>query len=202
MAVITSKDKCFTIDGARMSFNSRDVTPIGDGVRITNKSTGSSIDVKVANTTLNGVQATSVQDILTFVDQYFFELGGGDGQGVTWGDVTDKPAFLAEGATAAEARLAIGAGTSDYTLPAGGSATTYLAGDGTWKTPANTTYSVIPEAEFNTGSATTARAVSAQSLNRDIQAKVISYLSGLPGFAAGASLQVNATGDGFEWVTA
>lgn len=152
------------------------------------------------DTTLDGSSYASAKELAVALSN--FSKGGGDGQGVTWEDVTDKPAFLAEGATAAEARNAIGAGTSDYTLPAGGSATTYLAGDGTWKTPANTTYSVISETEFNTGSAATARAVSAQSLNRDIQAKVISYLSALPGFAAGASLQVNAAGDGFEWVTA
>lgn len=152
------------------------------------------------DTTLDGASFANAKELAVALSN--FSKGGGDGQGVAWEDITDKPAVIAEGATAAEARAAIGAGTSNYTLPAGGSASTYLAGDGTWKTPANTTYSVIPEAEFNANTASTARAVSAQSLNRDIQAKVISYLTGLPGFAAGASLQVNAAGDGFEWVTA
>lgn len=87
---------------------------------------------------------------------------------VSWEDITDKPVVIAEGATETEARDAIGAGTSDYDLPVGGTATTFLAGDNTWKTPPNTTYSIITDTEFNTGTATTARTVSAQSLNRDI----------------------------------
>lgn len=92
-------------------------------------------------------------------------------------------------------------GANNYALPAGGTATTYLRGDGTWVTPTNTTYTVITDTEFNTGSATTARSVSAVSLNRDVQAKIVSYLLSLDGAAAGNILTVNAGGDGFEWIT-
>lgn len=41
--------------------------------------------------------------------------GGGAGGGVAWGDVTDKPAVIAAGATQVAARTAIGAGTGDGT---------------------------------------------------------------------------------------
>lgn len=58
----------------------------------------------------------------------------------------------------------------------------FLRDDGSWQvTPdTNTTYSIIGESEFNTGSATDARTVSAVSLNRDIAAKV-SALAGAVG---------------------
>lgn len=90
-----------------------------------------------------------------------------------------------------DGKLDIGTGTQ--------SAATYRRGDGTWQTPANTTYTVITEAEFNTGSATTSKVVSAVSLNRDIQAKILSYLPTLPGYAVGAVLTVTPTG--IEWVS-
>lgn len=95
MAVIVSKDKCFVVDGTRMSFNSRDVSTLANGVRITNRATGSYVDIPVNGTTLNGVNATSVQDILDFVDEYFFEIGGGaggdGGAGLTWDDTSMLP---------------------------------------------------------------------------------------------------------------
>lgn len=52
--------------------------------------------------------------------------GGGSGS-VAWDDVTDKPAFVASGTTAAAARTVIGAGTSDLAL--GTTSTTAKAGD-------------------------------------------------------------------------
>lgn len=49
------------------------------------------------------------------------------GGSVAWGDVTGKPAVIAAGADAAEARTAIGAGTSSLVI--GTTATTAMAGD-------------------------------------------------------------------------
>nr|DAO57800.1 MAG TPA: Head fiber protein triple repeating helix-turn-helix, VIRAL.52A [Caudoviricetes sp.] len=46
---------------------------------------------------------------------------------VAWGDITGKPAVIAAGADAAEARTAIGAGTSSLVI--GTTATTAMAGD-------------------------------------------------------------------------
>lgn len=53
--------------------------------------------------------------------------GGGGVGSVAWGDVTDKPAFIGAGSTAAAARTVIGAGTSDLAL--GTTSTTAKAGD-------------------------------------------------------------------------
>lgn len=46
---------------------------------------------------------------------------------VAWGDITGKPAVIAAGADATEARTAIGAGTSSLVI--GTTATTAMAGD-------------------------------------------------------------------------
>lgn len=62
------------------------------------------------------------------------------------------------------------------------SATTYLSGDGSWATPPNTTYTAIAEAEATTGTATTARAVSAASQARDIPIRVRAYFATLAGY--------------------
>lgn len=52
---------------------------------------------------------------------------GGGGGSVAWGDITGKPAVIGAGATAADARTAIGAGTSSLAL--GTTSTTAKAGD-------------------------------------------------------------------------
>lgn len=63
----------------------------------------------------------------------------------------------------------------DVRVPTGGTAGSFLANDNTWKTPPNTTYTAISEAEATTGTATTARAVSAQSQKRDILNRTKKY---------------------------
>lgn len=115
---------------------------------------------------------------------------------------TSAQGALAE--TALQPGDAVDLSTLDARVPDGGTNGQVLKkdanGNNIWAADNNTTYQVITEAEFNGGSASTARTVSAVSLNRDIQAKVISYLQSLDGFAAGAVLTVNSTGDGLEWV--
>ncbi len=46
--------------------------------------------------------------------------GGGEPAPVTWNNVQDKPAIIAAGATQEAARAAIGAGTSNLAIGAGG----------------------------------------------------------------------------------
>ena len=199
MAIITTNEGSIIIDNGTISSEPKGTFSckiVGDVLQLRSQ-IGVTYDLKASDTTVDGASFTDPKDLLDTLSS--FSKGGGDGQGVTWEEVTDKPAVIAEGATQAEARNKIGAGTSNYSLPAGGSASNYLKGDGTWGTPANTTYSIITEAEFNTGTSNTGRTVSAQSLNRDILAGIVKYLQGLNGYAEGASLQVTA--NGIEWVT-
>lgn len=55
------------------------------------------------------------------------EFTGGDGAAVKWGDIEDKPAFIAAGEDAEAARSAIGAGTSNLAI--GTTSTTAMRGD-------------------------------------------------------------------------
>lgn len=52
------------------------------------------------------------------------------------------------------------------------SSSTYLRGDGSWATPTNTTYSVPTQAEAEAGTATTARAFSAQRTRQAADAAI------------------------------
>ena len=59
---------------------------------------------------------------------------------------------------------------TDLTTTGTASSSTYLRGDGSWATPTNTTYSVPTQAEAEAGTATTARAFSAQRVRQAIDA--------------------------------
>lgn len=124
----------------------------GDYVLLSNMNESWSLDYK--KDTLDGNLESSSKDLFDKIINLFLN-GGDSGNGavesVTGGlvDSTDPK-------------------NPTVDLPTGGSATTFLSGDKTWKTPTNTTYSVIAEAEASTGTAATGRVVSAASLKRDI----------------------------------
>lgn len=70
--------------------------------------------------------------------------GGG---GVSWGDITDKPAVIASGADAASARTAIGAGTSSLVI--GTTATTAKAGNAVQTATQTTATAISPGTATN-----------------------------------------------------
>ena len=139
--------------------------------------------------------------------QGFKSGGSGPGTEVSWNDVTDKPtqftpsahthlaaditdlgtAATTDSADYATASQGVLAGTAlqpgdlDTKVPDGGTSGQVLkkdaSGNNVWSVDANTTYAVITETEFNTGTSSTARAVSAASLNRDINSKLDLRLS-------------------------
>lgn len=59
--------------------------------------------------------------------------------------------------------------SANQLIPAGGSETTFLAGDNSWKVPVNTTYPALTEANANAGTATTASTISALVLKAAIE---------------------------------
>ena len=61
---------------------------------------------------------------------------------------------------------------TDLTATGTRSSSTYLRGDGSWATPTNTTYSVPSQAEAEAGTATTARAFSAQRVRQAANAAI------------------------------
>lgn len=162
---------------------------------------GNTYSLSIEDTSLDGDTFENAQELLEALTS--FKIGGDDGNGVIlWSNITELPQFLAAGSTAALARQAIGAGTgnSNYSLPTGGTAGQYLNHQGQWSVPpdTNTTYAVITNTEFNTGTSNTARSVSAVSLNRDINAKLSTFLQGISGYSEGAILTVGVNGP--EWV--
>lgn len=104
----------------------------------------------------------------------------------TWGNISGKPAVVAEGATAAAARTAIGAGTSNLSI--GTTASTAAAGNhthGAATTSAPGFMSAADKTKLNGISD------GATNYNDD---NVISALQALDGYAEGAVLTVTAEG--------
>ena len=68
---------------------------------------------------------------------------------------------------------------SSRLVPTGGSATTFLAGDGAWKTPpdTNTTYQALTAAQASTGTDTAARTISAKVLHDEIARQIAEALA-------------------------
>lgn len=223
---IVTKPNCISIDGKLYPKNSYTLKPSKDGVTLNSVNNQSDyIKVSVVGTTIDDSDVSDKDELMSFFEaQGFSDGGGAPVEGVQWDEVQDKPLYTlgtpiqdAEGLIPVytqNGQLPVGIPEFpenavplillDTRVPNGGTNGQVLKknaeGGNIWATDANTTYSVITEAEFNTGTANTARTVSAVSLNRDIEAKVIEYLSSLDGYAPGATLTVNTEGDGFEWV--
>ena len=85
---------------------------------------------------------------------------------------------------------------TDLTATGTRSASTYLRGDGSWATPpdTNTTYSVPTQAEAEAGTATTARAFSAQRVRQAIDARAVTREGSTQGLWIGTTANLPATG--------
>ena len=82
----------------------------------------------------------------------------------SWSEVTSKPTTFTPTAHTHP--------VTDLTATGTRSASTYLRGDGSWATPPNTTYAVPTQAEAEAGTATTARAFSAQRVRQAANAAI------------------------------
>lgn len=92
-------------------------------------------------TTVDGETFTDAQSLLDKISS--FKRGGSSGSGATWDSITDKPAVIASGDTAQEARDAIGAGTSNLVI----GTTAGTAADGSLTAPkASPTFTGDPKA--------------------------------------------------------
>lgn len=81
MANITSKEKCIVIDKVSIPLNSMVCTELSDGARLTFVGTSSFIDIKVSGTTIDGVHVTNKAELITYLQDNCFSLGGGSGEG-------------------------------------------------------------------------------------------------------------------------
>lgn len=142
MATITSNSRYIEIDGrtAIALSDNAVVNLIATGVRIKFMS-GSYTDIGYEGTTVDGAATTTAQELYDWFKSKGFSSGGGaPGEGVQsivagagvsvddsdpanpvistnsaapdWGDIQDKPAVIASGATQADARSSIGLGTA------------------------------------------------------------------------------------------
>lgn len=72
-------------------------------------------------------------------------------------------------------------GTAGYVpAPTKGNQDKFFKADGTWATPTNTTYSAMSAAEATTGTATTARSITAKVLNDKIDEKISALVASAP----------------------
>lgn len=108
------------------------------------------------------------------------------------GAVADDDARLSDARTPTSHTHPVG----DMTATGTASSSTYLRGDGTWATPTdtNTTYSVPTQAEAEAGTATTARAFSAQRVRQAIDARAVTREGSTQGLWIGTTAALPATG--------
>lgn len=198
MATIVTNPNYIQVDGARIQKGTRDIIPLENGVRLQNTSSGSVVDILVDGTTIDGQAVADRDELLEYLDSQGFKSGGTSPgpEVVTWDDVQDKPLKgLSTPLSESEGLIPVytqngqlPVGTPEFPenavplallnakVPDGGTSGQVLkkdaSGNNVWSADTNSIYTVITEAEFNTGTSTTARAVSAVSLNRDINAKL------------------------------
>lgn len=92
MAEIVTKDNCIQIDGAKLQRGSRDVIPMGNGVRLQTHNGSGIQDIKFSGSTIDGVAVTSVTELMSFFEaQGFYNGGGAPSEGVQWDDTSMMP---------------------------------------------------------------------------------------------------------------
>lgn len=141
-AIILTEESCININGALIPKNVSTVTRMTNGVRLSGD--WGKLDILADNADIDGVPAGSVTDLFNYFKANSFSSGSGGGvtqeqldeaiSGIdipTWNTISDKPAIIASGATAAAARTAIGAGTGNGSsnLAIGATASTAMAGN-------------------------------------------------------------------------
>lgn len=89
MATIVTNANWLQVDGARLQKGKWDLSLTKAGVRLSDA--GERIDIPYEGTTIDGATVTGADELFAFFEAQGFKDGGGDGQGVTWDDVQDKP---------------------------------------------------------------------------------------------------------------
>lgn len=135
MATIVTNPNYIQVDGARIQKGTRDIIPLENGVRLQNTGSGSVVDILVDGTTIDGDAVADRTELLEYLDSQGFKSGGTSpgtesvqsvtGVGVdntdpmnpvvnlpTWSTISGRPAFVAGGANAADARTSLGLGTA------------------------------------------------------------------------------------------
>lgn len=104
----------------------------------------------------------------------------------SWEQVTGKPSTF----TPVAHKHPVG----DLTATGAPSASTFLRGDGSWQTPANTTYSAMSQAEAENSASTTARLATGQRLRQAIDARAVAKQGAAQGLWIGTTATLPTTG--------